>query len=350
MARRRRRASGLDGDRRAARGASTRTASPRASGTRDADAVEAATPRTGDRRNRARLAHGRRAMLEQVDEPRRLRRRGARPRAHAPRCCSAWAARAWHPRCSARRSAPRRASRACTCSTTTDPAAVRPCEAAPSISSKTLFIVSSKSGGTTRDATLFRLLLRRRASRRRRAGRTSSPSPTRARRSSDSAESAGFRAHLRRTSPTSAAATRRCRFFGLVPGRADRRRRRRAAATAAQPMAAACAACVPAAGEPGGSARRAFWARLPWPGATRSRFVLSPGHRELRPLGRAADRREHRQGGQGHPAGGRRAARPAEVYGDDRVFVPDGPGPASRRRRRAGSTALAAGRTSGGAR
>ena len=42
---------------------------------------------------------------------------------------------------------------------------------------------------------------------------------------------------------------------------------------------------------------------------------------ELRPLGRAADRGVHRQGGQGHPAGGRRAARRPVVYGDDRVFV-----------------------------
>ena len=40
-------------------------------------------------------------------------------------------------------------------------------------------------------------------------------------------------------------------------------------------------------------------------------FIVSEPIVELRPLGRAADRRVHRQGGQGHPAGGRRAARRA---------------------------------------
>ena len=38
-------------------------------------------------------------------------------------------------------------------------------------------------------------------------------------------------------------------------------------------------------------------------------FVVSRADLELRPLGRAADRRVDRQAGQGHPAGGRRAAR-----------------------------------------
>ena len=63
----------------------------------------------------------------------------------------------------------------------TDPAAVRAVEAAVDLE-HTLFIVSSKSGGTTETACVSRLLLRARSascSAPARPGATSSPSPTR---------------------------------------------------------------------------------------------------------------------------------------------------------------------------
>ena len=50
-------------------------------------------------------------------------------------------------------------------------------------------------------------------------------------------------------------------------------------------------------------------------------FVVDEPDRELRALGRAADRGVHGQGGQGHPARGRRAGGPPGSYGDDRVFA-----------------------------
>ena len=57
-------------------------------------------------------------------------------------------------------------------------------------------------------------------------------------------------------------------------------------------------------------------------GRDKPTFVVSRADLELRALGRAADRRVDRQAGQGHPAGGRRAARRRRsVYGDDRVFA-----------------------------
>ena len=55
----------------------------------------------------------------------------------------------------------------------------------------------------------------------------------------------------------------------------------------------------------------ARWASWRCTAATSSTFVVSEPIVELRPLGRAADRRVDRQAGQGHPAGGRRAARRA---------------------------------------
>ena len=51
------------------------------------------------------------------------------------------------------------------------------------------------------------------------------------------------------------------------------------------------------------------WGELAAAGHDKLTYVIDPPLRQLRPLGRAADRRVDGQGGQGHPARGRRAAR-----------------------------------------
>ena len=105
-----------------------------------------------------------------------------------------------------------RAACACTCWTRPIPGAVLELERSLDLE-KTLFIVSSKSGGTDRDALahehFYEQVGRRRAS-------SSWPSPTRAARWSSWRRSAASGA-CSRTTPTSAAATRCCPTSGWCP-------------------------------------------------------------------------------------------------------------------------------------
>ena len=182
----------------------------------------------------------------------------------------------------------------------TDPAAIRAVEDAIDLE-QTLFVVSTKSGGTIETLSLFEhfhsLVGRRQPLRRDHRPR-------------QLAARAGARARLprarSRTTRTSAAATRRCRYFGLVP-----------AALIGAPVHAllerAAAAEQACAHFDSTDANPGLWLGLALGELARARPRQAdvrrrrPG-RELRPVGRAARRREHRQAGPGHPAGRRRAA------------------------------------------
>ena len=165
--------------------------------------------RPGRARDRqpARLADDRREMLEEADEleafAERVPRRGLDRRGAARHGRLEPRARGDPP--DLRQDGGRRC--ACTCSTRPTRARCSP-SSARSTSSSTLFIVSSKSGGTIETLSHVALLLRRKRRTRRRA--TSSPSPTRAARWTSSRERARLPARVPRTTRTSAAATRRC--------------------------------------------------------------------------------------------------------------------------------------------
>ena len=147
----------------------------------------------------------------------------------------------------------------------------------------------------------------------------SSPSPTRAARSRSSPTSTASGA-CSRTTRTSAGATRVLSYFGLVPAALmgvdveallDRARwpSRTAQLRLARARTPACGSgCV--------------LGELALAGPRQAHVRRRRADRELRPVGRAADRRVDRQAGQGHPARSptSRSATP-DAYGDDRVFV-----------------------------
>ena len=228
------------------------------------------------------------------------------PRGTAPRSCSAWAAPAWRPRSCTRSSARAPGYLDLHVLDSTDPAAVAAVEAAVDLES-TLFVVASKSGGTTETACFHAYFYERLRELDARARRP----PLRGHhRRGHVAREAGARAglprHLRqprrhrrpvlgpqllrhgpggphRRRPRAAARRRARHGRGLRPGRARR-------------------------AEPGPAARR----RDGRAGAARPRQAhagLRAAAGAARRLGRAARRREHRQGGHGHPAGRPRAAR-----------------------------------------
>jgi len=138
--------------------------------------------------------------------------------------CSAWAVRASDRRCWPTPSRTNPASRGCMCSNSTDPAQVRAMEAYVDIA-KTLFIVSSKSGGTTEPNVMKDYFFDRVA---KAIGKDRRPSLHRGDRSrlgaAEGRDQAGLCPHLLRRSRD-----RRPLFrplpFGLVPAAAARHRR-----------------------------------------------------------------------------------------------------------------------------
>ena len=94
-------------------------------------------------------------MLEALGEIEQFAAEVRRRRHPATSCCSAWAAPRWRRRCCAARFAPAaRTGRACTCSTRPTPATIRAVQDAVDLE-RTLFLVSSKSGGTIEPLSLF---------------------------------------------------------------------------------------------------------------------------------------------------------------------------------------------------
>ena len=190
---------------------------------------------------------------------------------------------------------------------------------------KTLFIISSKSGTTQESDSFFRYFWER-TGRPRLAVR-------RDHRSRHAARAARRRARVPPRVPQSIGHRRPLLGALLLrpgAGGADRRSTSRPCCIARTGWPRpAPPACRPWRIPPPGSAPS--WARRALAGRDKATFVLSPGHRELRSLGGAADRREHRQGRQGHPAGGGRAARRAGGLWRRPHLRRDGPG---RRRRR----------------
>ena len=92
-------------------------------------------------------------------------------------------------------------------------------------------------------------------------------------------------------------------------GARDARRRRTAAPT-------------PRSTNPAVGARAGAWAPRAHDGRDKLTLLAAAGARRVRPVGRTADRREHRQARHRHRADRRRAARPIrDVYGNDRLFV-----------------------------
>ena len=145
-------------------------------------------------------------MLDHVDDLERVRRRGPRRRLHRRGAAAAWAARASRPRCSAARGPSQRC--ACTCSTrrtrTRSQATVDAIDL-----DKTLFIVSSKSGGTIETMSQFKFFHERQPRRRAlRGGHRPGHVARQARRASTASGACS------RTTRRSAGATRRCRTSG----------------------------------------------------------------------------------------------------------------------------------------
>ena len=188
---------------------------------------------------------------------------------------------------------------------TTDPATILAVSAHDRHPARTLFFVSSKSGTTIEALSLFayfhELVSERSADAR---ARTSSPSRTQARRCRALAREHGFRTSSSNPGDIGGRYSA-LSYFGLVP-----------AAVAGVDVATlldrgiAAAADARGAGERRAAARRG--ARRAGAGRARQVHVRRlAAHRVVRAVGRAADRREHRQRGHGHPAGRRRAARRA---------------------------------------
>ena len=206
---------------------------------------------------------------------------------------------------------------ACACTCSTRRTRTRCCAVQESIDlEKTLFIVSSKSGGTIETLSHFTALPRRRP----RRLASSSRSPTRAARSRSSPREHGFR-RVFQADPDIGG-----RYSGAVvlrarAGGADGRRRRGAARSAPGRRADVRRATTRASElRPVARlrARRARAARA----ATSSR---SSSTRRSTSFGLWVEQlvaESTGKQGRGHPAGRRRAARrPPTAYGDDRVFV-----------------------------
>ena len=162
-------------------------------------------PRLADDRREA--ARGRSTTLDG------LRRGGARRRATPTRCCSAWAARASRPRSSAARYGPREGGLRLHVLDSTDPDADRGASRDALDLDKTLFIVSSKSGGTIETMSQFKYFHALPAA----TARTSSRSPTRARACSKLARRARLPARVRERPGHRRALLARCRTSGSCP-------------------------------------------------------------------------------------------------------------------------------------
>ena len=214
------------------------------------------------------------------------------PRASTGSCSAAWAGRRWRRRSSAAR-------RACRWSCSTPPTPARSPRAMTDLD-RTVVVVSSKSGGTVETDSQRRAFItrvrRRPAWTRRRSARASSSSPTPA--------------------PRCRRPPRR-----WAPGRCSSPTRPSAAATARCRRSAWCPPPWPAPTSARCSTRPRSWPST-WPSRTTPPLELGAalgaafrggprqagprrrrlGHHRLRRLGRAADRRVHRQGGPRDPA------------------------------------------------
>ncbi len=173
-----------------------------------------------------------------------------------------------------------------------------------STSTTTLFVVSSKSGGTIETLQPLRALPGARPADGGRFVAVTDPG-SRARSSSPPSTASAARSS---TTPTSAAATARCRTSGSCPAALmgadieallDVRQRRRARLPGLRHAVA----------EHRAVARPARSASSRCAGRDKLTFVVDEPLGELRPVGRAARRRVDRQAGPRDPAGRRRAAR-----------------------------------------
>ena len=180
-----------------------------------------------------------------------------------------------------------------------------------------MFVVSSKSGGTIETTVALRALLgadrrKRRAVRRRHRPGLAARSRRRGRRASAAKfwlADPNIGGRYTRALATSAWCRRRS---PAIAARRAAGKRRSPPPRAAKPGRRATPACRSG----------AKLGELALAGHDKLTFVVDAPFDRLRPLGRAADRREHRQARPRHPAGRRRAARRSrDAYGDDRVFV-----------------------------
>ncbi len=191
---------------------------------------------------------------------------------------------------------------------TTDPAAVRAVEAAVDLE-KTLFIVASKSGGTTETACFHAYFYERlRELDGEHAGHHFVAITDEGTSLEKEALDQGFRAVFVNPGDIGGRYSA-LSFFGMVPAAlmgVDLEK----LLDGVRAVAVACGPDVPAAQEPGPAARRRDRrARAARPRQAHAR--LRRAARAARRLGRAAGRGEHRQGGTRHPAGRPRAARRA---------------------------------------
>ena len=233
-------------------------------------------------------------MREARRRPRRPSPRRSATRASRTSCCWAWAARRWRPRSSAARFGEQDGWPRLHVLDSTDAGAVRARRGRASTSSTTLFLVSTKSGGTIETLSLFKHFWslrpgRQRVRRDHRPGlgpRGRSPSEH------------GFRRTFL-NDPDIGGRYSALSYFGLVPaalmGADVARPARRAPASPSRTARASTSGDVNSGLWLGLALGRAR-ARRPRQADLRHR----PAAADLRPLGRAAHRRVDRQGGQGH--------------------------------------------------
>ena len=257
----------------------------------------------GQRRGRAGSA-GSAIVEQQLDDLTPLTRaagRGAARKASRTRCCSAWAAPASAPRSGRRRSAGRRAGPSCSSSIRPTPRRCRRSRTR-STSRKTLFIVSSKSGSTL-EPNIFKAVLLRAGEAGGGRGRGGQPLRGRHRPGLEPREGGDGR----RLPPRLPRGEEHRRpLLGAVELRHGARPRSWASTWSGcwTRPSGCCTPVRPAC--PPTRTRASCWARS-WAspaskGIDKLTLVASPGISRPRRVARAADRRVHRQGGQGdHP-------------------------------------------------
>ena len=185
----------------------------------------------------------------------------------------------------------------------TDAGAVRGVRGRASTSTTTLFLVSTKSGGTIETLSLFKHFWSLRPDGSAFVAITDPGSGL-----EKLAARARLPAHLPQRPRHRRALQRAVVLRARARGAHGRRRRgllRRAPASPSRTARRFDSGDVSTAGCGSGS-RGASWRA---PGRDKLTYVIDPPLQSLRPVGRAAHRRVDRQAGQGHPAGRRRAAR-----------------------------------------
>ncbi len=183
----------------------------------------------------------------------------------------------------------------------TDPGAVLDLERAVDLE-HTFFVVSSKSGGTIETLSHMRHFLERTGNDGRRFAVVTDPgSPL-----VDTARELGFR-RVFENDPNIGGRYSVLSYFGLVPAAL-------AGVNVEALLGRAQVAEANTTSFDDTSSNSGLWlglvmGELALQGRDKLTFIVSAADRELRPLGRAADRRVHRQAREGHPPGGGRAAR-----------------------------------------